>query len=118
MIKATLLSNNEIIISQSTPKVDDETGEAYFSIMYPYLFTLGGPSKIGFHLTPWMGEVADPSEEFMIYPDKVITIRNPKPEVLKLYKKLIIVDEVESIEDNDDEDEVLEEEVDWDFTLM
>jgi hypothetical protein len=112
MIKALLLTNNQIIITQSTPKEDSETGEAYFSIMYPYLFTLGGRSKIGFHLTPWMGEVADQSEEFMIYPDKVITIRTPKPEVLKLYKKLIIVDEVESIEDNEDEDEVLEEEVD------
>jgi hypothetical protein len=111
MIKAILLSNNQIIISQSTPKVDDETGEAYFSIMYPYLFTLGGPSKIGFHLTPWMGEVADPSEEFMIYPDKVITIRTPKPEVLKLYKKLIIVDEVEDNEDNEGDDEVFEEEI-------
>lgn len=111
MIKAILLTNNQIIISQSTPKVDDETGEAYFSIMYPYLFTLGGRSKIGFHLTPWMGEVADVSEEFMIYPDKVITIRTPKPEVLKLYKKLIIVDEVESIEDNEEGDEVFEEEI-------
>jgi hypothetical protein len=111
MIKAILLSNNQIIISQSTPKIDDETGEAYFSILYPYLFTLGGSSKIGFHLTPWMGEVSDPSEEFMIYPDKVITIRNPKPEVLKLYKKLIIVDEVEDNKDNEEGDEVFEEEI-------
>ena len=112
MIKAILLSNNEIIISQSTPKVDSDTGEAYFSIMYPYIFTLNCKNKIGFNLTPWMGEVANQSEEFMIYSDKVITIRTPNPEVLKLYKKLIIVDEVESIEDNNNEDETTEEDAD------
>jgi hypothetical protein len=53
-----------------------------------------------------MEEVTD-TTECMIHPDKIITMRDPKSEVLKHYKKLILIDDEEIIEDN--EDEILEE---------
>ena len=113
MIQAILLSNNQIVITQVF-SVDAEPGEPNCRLMDPYLFTLGGTPKLGFRLTPWMEEVTD-TTECMIHPDKVITMRDPKPEVLKHYKKIILIDEEEIVENS--EDETFEETEAWDFTL-
>jgi hypothetical protein len=92
MIQAILLTNNQIIISQSMPKSDDD-GEPYYNLMYPYLFTVDSSSKTGFKLTPWLNEVTDMTENFRIYPDTIITIKDPKPEIANHYKKLVLFDE-------------------------
>jgi hypothetical protein len=107
MIQSILLTNNQIVIAQVF-SVDADPGEPNCRLMDPYLFTLGGPSKIGFHLTPWMKEVTD-TTDCMIHPDKIITMRDPNPEVLSRYKKIILIDEEEIL---DNEDEVFEEDED------
>ena len=144
MIQAILLTNNQIIISQSIPKLDDD-GEPYYNLMYPYLFTVDSNSKTGFKLTPWLNVVTDITENFRIYPDTIITIKEPKPEIVNHYKKLVLFDEDTAIEQPEeitpetltpveyqvvkdsnpqkeeeivDVDEIYEEEEVWDFTLM
>jgi len=97
MIQAILLTNNQIIISQSIPK-SDEDGEPYFNLMYPYLFTVDNISKNGFKLTPWLNEVTDITENYLIYPDKIITMKEPKFEIVNYYKKLVLFDEDTIIE--------------------
>jgi hypothetical protein len=97
MIQAILLTNNQIIISQSIPKLDDD-GEPYYNLMYPYLFTVDSSSKTGFKLTPWLNAVTDITENFRIYPDTIITIKDPKPEIVNHYKKLVLFDEDTAIE--------------------
>ena len=114
MIQAILLTNNQIIISQSTPEADPDTGEIYFSLRYPYLFSTEMTNRIGYHLTPWLSEVTDPTEKFIVYPDKIITIRSPKPEIVTFYKKLVLMDEDQVVNEDESvetgEDEVFEEE--------
>jgi hypothetical protein len=90
MIQAVLLVNNQIIIAQIY-QVDADPGEPNCRLVDPYLFTLGGSSP-GFRLTPWMGDVTDDNYA-MIHPERIVTIREPKIEVLSLYKKLIFIDE-------------------------
>jgi hypothetical protein len=90
MIQALLLVNNQILISQ-VYQVDADPGEPNCRLVDPYLFTLGGTSP-GFRLTPWMGDVTDDNYA-MIHPERIVTIREPKLEVLNHYKKLIFIDE-------------------------
>ena len=97
MIQAIVLTNNQIIISQSIPQ-SDEDGENYFNLMYPYLFTVDIGSKIGFKLTPWLNEVTDITENYLIYSDKIITMKEPKPEIVNHYKKLVLFDKDTIIE--------------------
>jgi hypothetical protein len=101
MIQSILLSNNQLIIAQVF-SVDADPGEPNCRLMDPYLFTLSGPSNVGFRLTPWMEEVTD-TTECMIHPDKIITMRDPKPEVLQRYKKIILIDEDEILDDTEEE---------------
>jgi hypothetical protein len=101
VIKALLLTNNQIIISQSIPQSDDDS-ELYYNLMYPYVFTLDSSSKTGFKLTPWLNEVTDITENFILYPDTIITMKDPKPEIVSHYKKLVLFDEdaiVEQVEE-------------------
>lgn len=146
MIQAILLTNNQIIISQCIPE-SDEDNESYFSLMYPYLFTTTSKNKSGFKLTPWLSEVTVDTEKFMVYPDKIITMKEPNSTIVNHYKKLVLFDEEKVIEpekevvklefipaledDNnrniseevievldDTVDEVYEEDEAWDFTQM
>lgn len=93
MIQALLLVNNEIVISQAVPETDKDSGEAYFNLMYPYLLTYTKKTKLGFTLTPWLSEVTDSTENFIVYPDKIITVKQPKEQILNHYKKLVLFDE-------------------------
>lgn len=97
MIQAILLTNNQIVISQCIPESDDDN-EPYFSLMYPYLFTPTGKNKSGFKLTPWMCEVTEDTEKFMVYPDKIITMKEPNSTIINHYKKLVLFDEETVIE--------------------
>lgn len=100
MIQVIRLINNETLISQIY-QVDAEPGDPNCRLVDPYLFTLGGTSP-GFRLTPWMNDCADDNYA-MIYPEKILTMRDPKPEVLELYKRLIFIseydDEQEGVKD-------------------
>lgn len=89
MIQAILLVTNEIIVAQSLPEVDSDTGETQFTLMYPYLLTF---SEDKFELTPWLEKVTNSSEKFIVYPDKIITIIEPKSEILNFYKKIVLFD--------------------------
>lgn len=90
MIQAILLINNQIIVAQTLPEIDSESGESQFNLMYPYLFTFDGDK---FNLTPWLSEVNNSTEKIIVYPDKIITVIEPKPEILNLYKKLVLFDQ-------------------------
>lgn len=103
MIQALLLVNNEIVISQAVPETDRDSGEAYFNLMYPYLLTFSKKTKLGFTLTPWLSEVTDSTENFIIYPDKIITVKQPKEQILNHYKKLVLFDENKIIKEQNEE---------------
>lgn len=104
MIQAILLVNNEIVISQAVPETDKDTGEAYFNLMYPYLLTLSKKTKLGFSLTPWLNEVTDSTENFIIYPDKIITVKQPKEKIVNHYKKLVLFDENKILKEQEEVD--------------
>lgn len=89
MIQAVLLVNNQIIIAQ-VYKVDADPGDPNCRLLDPYLFVLGGSRNPGFKLIPWMDEVAEDNYA-MMHPDKIITMRDPNPEILELYKKNVLL---------------------------
>jgi len=102
MIQVVLLSNNQTVIAQ-VYQVDADPGAPNCRLVDPFLFSLGGKTPPGFRLTPWMGECVDDNNA-MVHPDKIITIRDPKPEVLEIYKKLIFIDDDYLSEDESDID--------------
>jgi hypothetical protein len=89
MIQAVLLINNQILVAEIF-QVDAEPGNPNCGLMLPHLliedFTLPGVSN-QFTLIPWMSEVAEDSYA-LIHTDKIIAMRDPKPEILTQYKKL------------------------------
>lgn len=107
MIQAVLLTNNQVVISQAIPKVDEDTSTPYFQLMYPYLFTVDVNTKYGFKLTPWLSNVTDSREQFIVYPDKIITLKDPKPEIVEYYKKLVLFNDEKVI---NEEEEIIEKE--------
>ena len=92
MIQAVLLTNNEIIISQCISNYDKDTNEPYFSLMFPYLIQ-NDNSKLGFKLTPWLYTIVESGEEFMVYPENIIIMKEPKKEIVDQYKKLVLFNE-------------------------
>lgn len=104
MIQALLLTNNQIVIAQ-VYKVDADPGDPNCRLVDPYLF-VSNESSSGFKLIPWMGEVAEDNYA-MMHPDKIITMRDPNSDVLELYKKNVLLNSDEEIEDDvlmEDED--------------
>lgn len=77
-IKVILLMNSERIISE-IDDVGSEIGEPDCKLIKPYEVK---------DLVPWIGEYTD-QNEFMISSDKIITITDPKPDLLKNYLKKI-----------------------------
>jgi hypothetical protein len=139
MIQAVLLTNNEIVVSQCIANYDKDTNEPYFSLMYPYLIQ-DDSSKLGFKLTPWLSSIFASNEEFMIYSENIIVMKEPRKEIVEQYRKMVlfnedvviketedveryeikeessvrqvtIEDSVEKSDVDDDEDEIFEEEV-------
>lgn len=106
MIQALLLVNNQILISQIY-QVDADPGEPNCRLVDPYVFTLDRITELGFSLTPWMSEVTDDNYA-MIDPRNIITIREPKKEVLREYKKLTFISEDAQENSLDESDDVYE----------
>ena len=77
-IKVILLTNSERIISE-IDEVGAEIGEPDCKLIKPYEVQ---------NLTPWMGEHTD-QNEFMISSDKIITMSDPKSDLLKNYLEKI-----------------------------
>jgi hypothetical protein len=73
-----LLTNSERIISE-IDEVGSEIGEPDCKLIKPYDAR---------DLVSWMGEYTD-KNEFMISSDKIITMTDPKPELLEKYLKEI-----------------------------
>jgi len=78
MIKVILLTNSERIISE-IDEVGSEIGEPDCKLIKPYDVR---------DLVAWMGEHTD-QNEFMISSDKIITMTDPKPDLLKNYLEKI-----------------------------
>ena len=78
MIKVILLTNSEKIISE-IDEVGAEIGEPDCKLIKPYDVK---------DLVSWMGEYTD-QNEFMISSDKIITMSDPKPDLLKNYLEKI-----------------------------
>ena len=78
MIKVILLTNSERIISE-IDEVGAEIGEPDCKLIKPYDVR---------DLVPCMGEYTD-QNEFMISSDKIITMSDPKPDLLKNYLEKI-----------------------------
>ncbi len=99
MIKAILLVNNDVIISHTVAKTDEDN-EPYFSLMYPYLLTVY-PTSPKFTLTPWLEAFKASVDEFVVYPDKIITMLEPRKDISEHYRKLVLFNDSENIsEDN------------------
>ena len=77
-IKVILLTNSERIISE-IDEVGAEIGEPDCKLIKPYDVK---------DLVSWMGEYTD-QNEFMISSDKIITMSDPKPDLLKNYLEKI-----------------------------
>ncbi len=77
-IKVILLTNSERIISE-IDEVGSEIGEPDCKLIKPYDVR---------DLVAWMGEHTD-QNEFMISSDKIITMTDPKPDLLKNYLEKI-----------------------------
>jgi hypothetical protein len=77
-IKVILLTNSERIISE-IDEVGSEIGEPDCKLIKPYDVR---------DLVAWMGEHTD-QNEFMISSDKIITMSDPKSDLLKNYLEKI-----------------------------
>jgi hypothetical protein len=79
MIKVILLSNSERLISEIV-EVGADIGEPDCKLINPHEIWEGN------NLCPWMMDHTD-QKEFMISSDKIITITDPKSELLDKYLK-------------------------------
>ena len=81
-IKAILLTNNQILISQIDEVAASVPGEPDCKLTNPFLLVEGGM------LESWMMD-ATREDVFMISSDKIITIVDPTPTLLEKYEDLI-----------------------------
>jgi len=80
-IKAILLTNNQILISQIDEVAASVPGEPDCKLTNPFLLVEGGM------LESWMMD-ATREDVFMISSDKIITIVDPTPTLIKKYEDL------------------------------
>ena len=80
-IKAILLENNQILISQIDEVAASVPGEPDCKLTNPFLLVEGGM------LESWMMD-ATREDVFMISSDKIITIVDPTPTLIEKYEDL------------------------------
>jgi hypothetical protein len=78
-VKCLLLKVDNVIVTQ-IEEVPSELGEPDCRIINPYQISIDG------ELTPWP-EVTD-QREMMIHSDSILTIVDPKPEIVEKYLEL------------------------------
>ena len=80
IIKALLLTNNQILITQ-IEEVGADIGEPDCKMINPFLLNDDGT------LEPWLVSVSR-QDEFMISSDKIITLTEPMPTLVEKYESL------------------------------
>jgi hypothetical protein len=80
MIKALILTNNQILITK-IEEVPSELGEPDCKLIEPYLINSDGT------LSPWLIDISV-QESFMIHSDKILTIIEPKATIIEKYQSL------------------------------
>ena len=81
MIKAILLENNQILISQIDEVAASVPGEPDCKLTKPFLVVEGGM------LESWMMDVTR-EDVFMISSDKILTLVDPTPTLIEKYQDL------------------------------
>ena len=81
MIKAILLTNNQILVSQIDEVPAAVPGEPDCKLTNPFVLTSDGM------LESWM-MTATRDDEFMISSDKIMTIASPTPTLVEKYEDL------------------------------
>ena len=81
MIKAILLTNNQILVSQIDEVAASVPGEPDCKLTKPFVLTSDGM------LESWM-MTATRDEEFMISSDKILTLVTPTPTLVEKYEDL------------------------------
>ena len=76
-LKLIVLTNKQILLSQ-IDEVGSELGEPDCRLNKPLLIEDG-------NLVSWFGEYTD-QEEFMIHSDKILTIAEPKKNLIDMYE--------------------------------
>ena len=82
MIKAILLTTNQILVSQIDEVPAAVPGEPDCKLTKPFVLTSDGM------LESWM-MTATRDEEFMISSDKILTLAEPTPTLVEKYEDLI-----------------------------
>jgi len=80
-IKAILLTNNQVLVSQIDEVAASVPGEPDCKLTNPFLLVEGGM------LESWMMD-ATREDVFMISSDKIITIVDPNPTLIEKYEDL------------------------------
>ena len=81
MIKAILLTNNQILVSEIDEVPASVPGEPDCKLTNPFILTSDGM------LESWM-MTATRDEEFMISSDKILTLATPTPTLIEKYEDL------------------------------
>ena len=84
MINVIALTNQHVLIS-SIEEVGSELGEPDCKLVDPYVVKTVGDNQV---LEPFMMSLTDESS-FMISSDKILTLVEPNPTLLKKYQDLI-----------------------------
>ncbi len=84
MINVIALTNQQVLIS-SIEEVGSELGEPDCKLVDPYVVKTVGDNQV---LEPFMMSLTDESS-FMISSDKILTLVEPNPTLLKKYQDLI-----------------------------
>lgn len=81
-IKVILLTNNQILISQ-IEEVSTELGEPDCRLIEPFLL-----NQSSLTLSPWLMDYTS-DNKYMISSDKILTLADPKSDLLKNYLEKI-----------------------------
>jgi hypothetical protein len=84
-VKIFVFLNKEILISQ-VEEVGSELGEPDCKLVLPY--SVKRNSEINYTLEPWLTDYTD-QNYVMIHSDKILTIIDPKNDILEKYKLII-----------------------------
>jgi hypothetical protein len=80
MIKALILTNNQILITK-IEEVPSELGEPDCKLIEPYVINSDGT------LSPWLIDISV-QQSYMIHSDKILTIIDPKATLIEKYQSL------------------------------
>ena len=83
-IKLLILLNNIILITQ-IEEVGSELGEPDCKLTEPFEVKNNGQEQ---YLEPWLIDITS-QNTYMIHSDKILTIADPTPKILKTYEDLI-----------------------------